>query len=120
MRKLNLKRFGIRRIRKPQIQGGLHSTVPLPCGGYADIGFTFALVKRAGQVLPRGISAHDPAFMRLLRGADEGTWVLYVEYFSDECNGQRYPLLLMDEYPEWAKKPKKAVQDKGESHASHA
>lgn len=122
MRALDLDKYGIRRVRRPQVQGGLMSTVITP-EGYVDVTFNRELVRRAGKVLERGVAAHDPAYMELIKDGD--LWIIYVRYVTDTQPAYRKKLLWSVERPSWSKNSKKIDQaimengEKGENHEGH-
>lgn len=110
--KISLERFGFKRIKKPTVQGGLSSTVLVDDLGYINLGFTFELVKRAGLILPRGISPSDPAFMTLKFDIKEAIYKLYVQYVDERRKGERHLLLDIPERPEWITKPTRIAKNK--------
>jgi hypothetical protein len=97
-RPVDYKKFGLRRVLRPFVQGGLSSTVLIDGGGYVNVGFSVALVRRAGMVLPRGVSPMDPAFMTLKYNIKTEQYLLYVQYLK---SAEQFPLLVIPERPEW-------------------
>ncbi len=97
-RPVDYKKFGIRRILRPQVQGGLSSTVLVDGGGYVNVGFSVALVRRAGMILPRGVSPQDPAFMTLKHDIKAEQYRLYVQYLKGM---EQFLLLVIPERPAW-------------------
>lgn len=98
MARIDPKRFEIKHARRPAIQGGLSSTVVVDGTGFVDVSFNEELVKRAGKILPRGVSDFTPAFMTL-RSDKEGTkYTMYVQYVG---RAGSFKLLQFEERPKW-------------------
>lgn len=111
----NLISFDIRRTRTPTIQGGLSSTMLVILKnrkvGYITIGFSYALVRFVGNILPRGISVHDPAYMSLVLDPDRDCYILYAQYLEDagKEKSKRYVLFEIEQKPEWLRGVRKVV-----------
>ena len=82
-------------------------------GSVCTIGFHEALVQFVGQKLPRGVAAHDPAFLVVTQDERRGLWVVEAHYVRDTTTA-----LLWEtrERPSWLKTPL-TVEDKN-AHAS--
>lgn len=100
-RPVNVEKFGLRRVRKPFVQGGLSSTLLIEGAGHINIGFNQALVKRAGLILPRGISPTDPAFMSIGYDIVQEHYVIHVRYLDERKMNEKYKLLVLPERPVW-------------------
>ncbi len=102
-RPVDHKRFELRRVLRPFTQGGLSSTVLIDGGGHVNVGFSIELVRRAGTVLPRGISQYDPAYMTLKYDIKQEKYKLFVQYLKDP---QQHLLLIIPDRPTWLRMPK--------------
>ncbi len=122
-RPVDYKKFGLRRVLKPFVQGGLSSTVLIEGGGHINVAFSGALVSRAGLLLPRGISPQDTAYMSLRHEMSSGKYLLYVQYLDERRSTEKYLLLVFPERPTWLKLPKTAPHTskitKDKSHDPH-
>jgi hypothetical protein len=99
-----------RRGGPPSFLSGLASTVAVdasvPGGpGTIEVGFAPALAERAGLALPYGVSAREPAFLRVTYEAPEHGgrgYVIHAEYLhSPPHNPTTRPLWRQAARPRW-------------------
>lgn len=107
-------RFCIKKARTPRVQGGLSSTMLVVLEnrevGHLTVGFSHALVRFVGSVLPRGVSPHDPAYMTLALDPERDCYILYAQYLGDgQVRPKRYPLCEITHRPEWLRGVKKVA-----------
>ena len=99
-RPVDPSKFNITWARKPHMLHGLSSTVVIDGKNFVNINFSGMLVKRAGLLLPRGISIHDPAFMVMKFDITADKYILYVRYLSPD-RSEFFKLLEFPERPAW-------------------
>lgn len=69
-------------------------------GELYTVAFSDSFVKAVGKVLPRGVSANDPAFIYVLQAAD-GTCSVYVSYIFEQRRA--HLMWKADSKPSWLK-----------------
>lgn len=85
-----LSKYEIRpssRLRKPAEGCWLSNMVAVRDSrgewGYCYIKFAPAFLEKVGKTLPRGVSAHDPAGVRLVFYPHTGVWLIQAIYLKD-------------------------------------
>lgn len=98
------KKFNIRSARKPR-EGALSGVVvvrDLQGAGYSYIQFSDALESAVGKVMPRGVSAYDPAYLRAVELPGGVGWRIYAQYLHSST--RRFLWSVNGGKPEWLKR----------------
>ncbi len=124
------KKFGLRTARKAAFVDGLSNVVVVYDGDspkYCYIAFDHSFVDVIGTHLPRGVSAHDPAFIHVVFDHGRGEWVISACYVS---SWELRTLWKTDSKPSWLKElkrvqkhdrtPNQARGTASAHHTSHA
>lgn len=98
------KKFNIRAARNPR-RGVLSGVVVVRDSigaGFSYIQFSDELEVAVGRVMPRGVSVHDPAYLRAVELPGEVGWRVYAQYLHS--NTRRFLWSVNGEKPAWLRR----------------